>query len=69
MFSTVPRLGVLLILGLNSLRDVHEKDALFHTLFALSCLGVFRIFRLVKFVRHYDSAKILHLALKVRSEP
>ena len=65
--ATVPPLAVILIVRLTgSFRDeIDTSDALFYSVFILASLGVFRVFRLFKFVRHYDSVSILYLALKV----
>ncbi len=67
--ATVPPLAVILIVRLtgNFRDEIDTNDVLFYAVFILSSFGVFRVFRLFKFVRHYDSVSILYLALKVSS--
>ena len=64
LLATLPT--VFIIILVLSKKDYTTDDGLFYTVVVMAGLGVFRVFRLFKFIRYYDGVRVLFLALKVK---
>ena len=63
ILATVPTLVIIALI--HSTQRYYTERGLYYTVVVLAALGVFRVFRLFKFARHYDGFRILFFALKV----
>ena len=63
LLATLPTVFIIILILLKA--DYLSDNTLFYTVVVMAGLGVFRVLRLFKFIRHYDGVRVLFLALKV----
>ena len=63
LMATIPTAFIIILIQLKA--DYLSDTTLFYTVLVMAGLGVFRVLRLFKFIRHYDGVRVLFLALKV----
>ncbi len=66
VIATLTPLCMILMINVREFEDIVNTGYLFNIIFILASFGVFRVFRLFKFAKNYDTVQVLFLALKVR---